>query len=54
MEKKLRTFENKAWQKIYVTLFDVDMESWRKRYNGELQKIAGMGPITSFIKGQRI
>lgn len=35
-------------------MFDMNVGSWRGRYNRELQEIMNLAPVTNFIKGQRI
>jgi len=53
-ERNLRTFENKVWRKICGPVFDAGTGNWRRRYKTELQELMKMGPVTNFIKGQRI
>jgi hypothetical protein len=54
MERKLRTFKNKVWRVICGPLYDNDKETWRRKYNKELQKEMKMSPVVNFVRRQRI
>lgn len=40
-ERRLRTLKNKVLRKICDPVFDMNMGSWRRRYNRELQDSNG-------------
>lgn len=48
--KKLVVFENKILRLIYGSVFDIELNVWRRRKNVELREISKIPSLTSYIK----
>lgn len=49
-KKRLKTYENKIWRRIFGPVIDVKTDQWRKKFNQVLQEELKFVIISWFIK----